>query len=172
MKRVYSGSELLCYTGEMRNMRRKDRELPREEALDIVDNCAYAVMATVNPDGTPYCIPLSLVWEGELLYFHSALEGHKIDNLKVRNRVCICCVGAIKPIPGVFSIGYESAVISGPAFQVTDREEMIHALTLISKRYTPANMAAFDKAIEKQLGSTGVWKIRIEEISGKANRPK
>ena len=151
----------------MRNIRRKDREKPREFALAVADKCAYAVMATVNPDGTPYCIPLSMTRDGEWLYFHSAREGHKIDNLRHQNRVCISCVGDLKPAPGEFSIGFESAVINGAASEVTNREEKIHALSLISKRYTPANMAAFDEAIQKDLDRTGVWKIHIDEISGK-----
>ena len=153
----------------MRNMRRKDREMSRDFALAVADKCAYSVMATVNPDGDPYCIHLSMAREGDWLYFHSPIEGHKIDNLKHQNRVCICCVGDVKPIPGVFSIGYESALINGAASEVTDREEKIRALTLISQRYTPANMEAFDKEIEKALDRTGVWKIHIDEISGKGH---
>ena len=151
----------------MRNMRRKDRELSRDAALAVVDKCVYSVMATVNGDGTPYCIPLSMVREGEWLYFHSAQEGHKIDNLTQHNRICICSVGDVREAPGAFSIGYESAVINGSASQITEREEKIRALSLIVKRYTPANMAAFDQAIEEQLDRTGVWKVHIDEISGK-----
>ena len=151
----------------MRTMRRKDRELSKERTIAVTDKCAYSVMATVSSDGSPYCVPLSFIREGEWLYFHSAVEGHKIDNLKYQNRVCISCVGEIRPAPGEFSIGFESAIINGSAFEVTDPDEKIHALSLISRRYTPDNMPAFDEAITKNLGITGVWKIHIDEISGK-----
>ena len=156
----------------MREMRRKDRQMPEALALALVDKCAYAVMATVNHDGTPYCIPLSPVREGEWLYFHCAKEGHKVDNLRRMNRVCVSCVGdSVKAIPGQFSIEFESAVINGTASEVTDREEKIRALNIISRRYAPNNMAAFDEAIQKLLDHTAVWKIHIDEISGKARRP-
>ncbi|MCL2601490.1 MAG: pyridoxamine 5'-phosphate oxidase family protein [Treponema sp.] len=148
-------------------MRRTDREKPREFALDVVDRCAYSVLATVNPDGAPYCVPLSLAREGEWLYFHSAHEGHKIDNLRGNNRVCVCCVGDINEAPGEFSIRYESAIVKGVALEITDSKEKIHALKCISVRYTPKIMADFDKEIEKNLHRTGVWKIRIDEITGK-----
>ena len=151
----------------MRDMRRKDREQSKDFALAVADNCAYSVLATVNPDGTPYCTPLSMAREGEWLYFHSALVGHKIENLRRQNRVCVSCVGEVKKIPDVFSIGFESAVINGTASEVTEREEKIHALALISRRYTPGHMDAFTAAIEKDLARTGVWKIHIDEISGK-----
>jgi hypothetical protein len=148
-------------------MRRKDREKPEDFALTVTDECAYSVMATVKADGSPYCIPLSLAREGQWLFFHCAHTGHKIDNLRHDNRVCICCVGDIDEAPGEFSIRYKSAVINGVAQEVTGREEKIHALKLISLRYTPKVMADFDKAIEKNLERTGVWKIRIDEITGK-----
>lgn len=154
----------------MRNMRRKDREQSRDFALAIADTCAYSVMATVNPDGSPYCIPLSMAREGEWLYFHSAREGHKIDNLRHGNRVCVSCVGESKPIPGKFSIEFESAIISGTAREVTDNEEKTRALRLICERYTPDNMAAFDNEIRKSLDITAVWKIHIDEIRGKAKK--
>ena len=151
----------------MRNMRRKDREKSRDFALAVVDKCAWSVMATVNPDGSPYCIPLSMAREGEWLYFHSAMEGHKIGNLKRDDRVCISCVGDVNAAPGEFSLDYESAVINGRASEVTGREEKIRALRLICLRHTPGNMAAFDETIERSLAVTAVWKISVDEISGK-----
>ena len=148
-------------------MRRKDRELSKDRALDIVDKCAFSVMATVNPDGSPYCVPLSMVREGEWLYFHSAREGHKIDNLRFKNKACVVCVGDLSEAPNEFSLGYESAVVKGNALEITGAEEKTRALRLISMRYTPKNMAAFDTAIKEQLDITGVWKIHIDEITGK-----
>ena len=56
-------------------MRRKDRRLDRQTALSLLEQCEYAVVSTVNEDGTPYGIPVSPVLEGRNLYFHCALEG-------------------------------------------------------------------------------------------------
>ena len=154
----------------MRGMRRKDREKTKDFALAVVDKCAYSVVATVSPDGSPYCIPLSLAREGEWIYFHSAMEGQKIDNLRNDNRVCISCVGEQKAVPGDFSLEYESAVVFGTASEILEKEEKIHALAFICKRYTPDNMPAFDKAIEKMLDATSVWKIHIDGISGKGRK--
>jgi nitroimidazol reductase NimA-like FMN-containing flavoprotein (pyridoxamine 5'-phosphate oxidase superfamily) len=148
-------------------MRRKDREMPRDFAEAVIDKCRFAVIATVNPGGTPYCIPLSIVREGEWLYFHCAREGHKIDNLGRQNRVCVSCVGDISLPPDHFTVAYESAIVFGTAEEVTEREERIRALRLICERYTPANMAAFDEEIRKALDATAVWKIHIDEVSGK-----
>jgi nitroimidazol reductase NimA-like FMN-containing flavoprotein (pyridoxamine 5'-phosphate oxidase superfamily) len=152
-------------------MRRKDREQDRAFAERVVDQCLYAVLATVSSDGSPYCVPLSIVRDGEWIYFHGAREGHKIDNLKNRNRVCLSCVGNVKEPPDHFTVVYESAIVFGIAEEVAEDEEKVRALRLLCERHTPANMAAFDDAMARDYKATGVWKIRIEEISGKQRLP-
>jgi nitroimidazol reductase NimA-like FMN-containing flavoprotein (pyridoxamine 5'-phosphate oxidase superfamily) len=155
----------------MRKMRRTDRERDRVFAEAVVDKCLYAVLATVNDDGSPYCVPLSIVRDGEWIYFHCARAGHKIDNLKSRNRVCLSCVGDAAEPPDHFTVVYESAIVSGPAEEVPDDAEKIRALRLLCERHTPANMAAFDAEMNREYKATAVWKIHIEEISGKQRQP-
>ena len=58
-------------------MRRKDREMPREFALQIIDSSLWAVVSMAGADGEPYGVPLSLVRNGEVLYFHAAMEGKR-----------------------------------------------------------------------------------------------
>lgn len=151
-------------------MRRKDREMDGNFALNVADNCAYAVMSVIKPDGSPYCVPLSIAREGGNIYFHCAKEGLKLECLKRDNRVCVCCVGNVKPVPGKFTTEYESAVIDGHANEVDDDEEKISALRAICLKYTPDNMEKFDAAIAKSLERTGIWKIHIESITGKCKR--
>lgn len=67
-----------------------------------------------------------------------------------------------------FTTLYESAVINGTICEVTEDEEKIHALRILCERHTPANMGQFDKEVARSLKITGVWKIHIEEITGKA----
>ncbi len=126
-------------------MRRKDREMPRGFAEYVADTCDYAVLATVNADRTPYCIPISIARDGDVIYFHCAKEGQKYDNMKRQPEVCISCTGNIRCMTNAFSLEYESAVIKGKANEVVRDEEKIHALRLISQRYTPEYMHAFDE---------------------------
>jgi nitroimidazol reductase NimA-like FMN-containing flavoprotein (pyridoxamine 5'-phosphate oxidase superfamily) len=148
-------------------MRRKDREMDRDCALAVADKCLYAALSTVSEDGSPYGVPLSIVRDGEHIYFHCALEGHKVDNLRREPRVSLVCVGDVREPPDNFTVEYESAVIFGDASEVTGREEKVRALRLLCLRHSPANMGAFDEAIEKSLDHTGVWKISIRGVSGK-----
>jgi nitroimidazol reductase NimA-like FMN-containing flavoprotein (pyridoxamine 5'-phosphate oxidase superfamily) len=151
-------------------MRRKDREMSRDEALAALDKAPFGTLATVDSDGVPYCIPLSMAREGEWLYFHCAMAGHKIDNLRADSRVCVSFVGKAEFPEDNFTVVFESAVVTGTAEEVTGDNEKIRGLRLISERFTPKNMNAFDAEIARLLTVTGVWKIRIEEIAGKIRK--
>ena len=37
------------------------------------------VLALSGDDGYPYAVPISYIYDGEKLYFHSARQGHKLD---------------------------------------------------------------------------------------------
>jgi nitroimidazol reductase NimA-like FMN-containing flavoprotein (pyridoxamine 5'-phosphate oxidase superfamily) len=124
-------------------------------------------MATVDCDGIPYAVPLNLVRDGDFLYFHGAMNGHKIDNLKERPDVCVTFVGNVSFPENHFTTIFESVILFGKAVEVIDEQEKIHALKLICERFIPKNMDAFDNAVSKQLKVTAVWKIKIEAINGK-----
>jgi nitroimidazol reductase NimA-like FMN-containing flavoprotein (pyridoxamine 5'-phosphate oxidase superfamily) len=151
-------------------MRRKDREMPKEFAEQVADKCDYAVLATVNADGTPYCVPISIIRDNDVIYIHCAKDGQKIDNMKRQPEVCISCTGDVIFMKTEFSLEYESAIIKGRAEEVFQDEEKIHALRLICERYTPEYMHAFDSEISRSLNHVAIWKVLIREITGKRKK--
>lgn len=154
----------------MTEMRRKERQMPEEFAWEVVDKCEYAFLAMTAEDGSPYGLPVTIARGGRAIYFHSALEGRKVECLRRFPRVCLCCVGDTRVPPGKFTTLFESAVVFGRAEEVTQDDEKIHALQMLCQRHTPDNMENFPGAVAKSLSRTGVWKITVEEITGKAKR--
>jgi nitroimidazol reductase NimA-like FMN-containing flavoprotein (pyridoxamine 5'-phosphate oxidase superfamily) len=150
-------------------MRRKDREMACDFAEKVIDDAEFATMGTVDQNGKPYCVTLSMVRDGERLYFHCAQEGEKLDCIRRNRDVCVSFVGRTRIPDGKFTIYFESAVVFGTAEEVIDESEKIHALRLICKRFTPNNMENFDDAITKALRITSIWKIYINKITGKRN---
>lgn len=151
-------------------MRRKDREMSEDFALGIIDKSEYAILSVVDINNKPYCIPISIVREGMMIYFHSAKQGFKIDCLNHNNDVCLVCVGDTHRMPDKFTTEYESAIINGIAIEVIDDAEKIHALKILCEKHNPTNMSEFDNSIKQSLFRTSVWKITINEIKGKQNK--
>lgn len=173
-------------------MRRTDREMDRSFALQVVDNAPYGILSINDLDGCPYGIPLSIARKDNALYFHSAKSGKKVDAIIKNTNVCVTFVGAVQ-VPDLFSdekLGemmhdgtttstlttkvfttqFESAMIFGSISLVEDQQESIEAMRLICEKYTPSKMAFFDKAIEHGMKQTNMYKITIDEITGKRKK--
>ncbi|MCL2352208.1 MAG: pyridoxamine 5'-phosphate oxidase family protein [Firmicutes bacterium] len=151
-------------------MRRKDREKDEAFALGTLRGCEYASLATVNPDGTPYCVPISPVAEGDAIYFHCAPEGKKLENIALNPNVCVCCARRVRLVPELFTAEYESAVAEGRCEPVLDEGEKKAALRLICEKYAASNPNA-EAEIDGALARTAVYKVTIARVTGKANRP-
>ena len=150
-------------------MRRRDREQSREFALEVVDTCNYAALSTVNADGTPHCVPITIVREGENIYFHGALAGQKMENITARPQISMACVSRAITKQQTYSVDYASAIITGNASLVTEKEEKAHALRILCMRHTPEAMDGVEAYIASGIDHTAVVRIEITSITGKAN---
>lgn len=151
-------------------MRRKDREMDKDFALTVADKCEYAFLSVVDPEGKPYGVALSVVRHENSMYFHCAHEGFKVDCFKADPNACMVCVGDTERQKDKFTTKFESAVIRGKLSEVTDGEEKIFALKILCERHTPANMSNFDNAAKASLARTAIWKMSIDEITGKCKK--
>ena len=67
-------------------MRRKDREMSKAFALSVADRCEYAVLSMTDMQHNPYCVPISIVRAGDVIYFHCAAKGEKLICLRAPPR--------------------------------------------------------------------------------------
>jgi nitroimidazol reductase NimA-like FMN-containing flavoprotein (pyridoxamine 5'-phosphate oxidase superfamily) len=154
-----------------REVRRSDRALSEAEAQEILARAEYGVLATVGADGWPYAVPVNHVLCGEVLYFHGAPEGHKLENIANHAWVSFCAVASTRVLPEELSALYESAVVFGRAALVTDPAETRRALELLATRFCGTLTAAAEDAIRTDAARTTVVRIQVERITGKARRP-
>lgn len=152
-----------------KTMRRKDRMMSDKETKELLLTGEYGVLSTVSPDGQPYGVPLNYSYSGDVIYFHCALEGHKLENIKGNKKVSFCVVGNTEVLPDKFATKYESVIVFGEACEVTGEEKQKGFVELL-KKYSSGFMKEGQVYIEK-IGSTArVCKISPESITGKARR--
>jgi len=153
----------------MRTVRRKDREIGTHEALELLSKCEYGVLSTVGIDGQPYGVPVSYAYKDNCIYFHCALDGHKIENIENNPKVSFCVVGDTKVLPEKFATEYESAVVFGIASELQGVERN-NALVWLLEKYSPAFIEEGKIYIDQKDKATKVIKIVIDHMSGKARR--
>ena len=152
-----------------RKIRRVDRALSESEAVAILQKGEYGVLSTVSADGQPYGVPVSYSYTGGVIYFHCAVEGHKLDNLRENNKVSFCVVGKTEVLPEKFGTKYESAIVFGKAFELTDADKH-RGLVELLKKYSPGSMEEGLRYIASTGGKTRVYEIKPESITGKSRK--
>ena len=150
-------------------MRRKDRMITSKDAGEILKKGIYGVLSTVGEDGYPYAVPVNYVCDEEAVYFHCAKGcGRKLENLNFSPKAGFTVVGMSEVLADQFAMKYESVVITGTVSEVTEGKERIFEQLLI--KYSGDYMEAGRKYMKTAGGSAGVYRLAIEEISGKARR--
>lgn len=149
-----------------REMRRKDRQLGQEEAVELLNRGEYGVLATI--DGTmPYAVPLSYAYEDGSIYFHCAKVGHKLDNIRSNDQVSFCVVGNTKVLPEKFSTAFESVIAFGTVEILEKKEEKAKALKALILKYSSGYIPEGDAYINRAIDETCVVKINVEHFTGK-----
>ena len=151
-------------------MRRKDRLMQEDRARELLAGGEYGILSMVSGDGQPYGVPLSyVVLEGDI-YFHCAMDGQKIRNLSHEARVSFCVVGETQPVfeSNDFSTYYESVIVFGTAQMVEEESQKTVALMALCQKYLPEHMEHAGASIQHYGKRTGVWRIAVEHITGKA----
>ena len=148
-------------------MRRKERQLDLQSVESILKTGDYGVLSTVDGEGQPYGVPVNYVFYNDAIFFHSATQGHKIQNLKENPQVSFCVVGKSQVVPDDFSSDYESVILFGTAAEIFG-EDKLEALHAISNRFAPAHVNEGNAMIIRKFNSTTVIKITINELRGKA----
>ena len=153
-----------------RKMRRFRQELSAAQAREVLEKCTCGVMACMGDDGYPYTVPLSYVYHDGHIYFHSALEGHKIDALRREEKVSFCVVQQDLVVPEELTTYFRSVVAFGRARLIEDEAEKHRALMLLGLRYLPGDDAEVQRHIDEAIRRTAVVDIEIEHLTGKEAR--
>lgn len=155
-------------------MRRKDRavtEMP--EILGILEKCEILRLG-LSDGGTPYIVPLNFGWamekETPVFYFHSALEGRKIQILRVNPHVCFeaDCSFKLRPAPKSceWTAEYESVIGYGTVEFVETPEGKSKAMDCLLRRYGLQGKTEYPP---QALAQTAVFRLVVTEITGKRN---
>lgn len=150
-----------------REMRRKKQLLPQEEALAVLQRGSFGVLAVLGDQGYPYAVPLSYVYHNGALYFHSALEGHKLDALQGCPKASFCVVDQDQVVPEAYTTYYRSAIAFGE-ITLLRGEAARQAMERIGKKYAPnAAPERLRQEMERDFPRAALLEMKILHLTGK-----
>lgn len=173
-------------------MRRHKQQLSQEECFEILERGSSGTLALLDKQGFPYAVPLSYVFVSgkaiqnetehsadkkpkcpELqdslgsIFFHSALEGHKIDAIRNCANVSFCVIDADEVIPERFTTAYRSVIVFGTAHILKNPEHRRLGLELLGRKYSPGIEDVMQAEIASAYDRTAVIELKIKKITGK-----
>ena len=154
-------------------MRRKDKEIQDQALISrIIKSCQVCRLGLAK-DNIPYVIPVSFGYDGDVIYFHTAKEGKKIDYIAANHAVCFEFEHGVHIVPDEgnpceWTFSFQSVVGNGKVHELVTRREKIKGLDQIMAQYSDRKWV-FDA---KMLNNIRVWKITIETIAGKQSKDK
>lgn len=146
------------------------RKLTQSECLEIIKTTAHATLSMIDAQGKPYGVTINhfYVEQDNCVYFHSALQGRKIDAIKSNGKVSLNFVADAEVIGARYITKYRSVIAEGSAFIVEDESEKIRLLNILCDRFTGVDTRR-EEVIEKYLPAVCMVGIQLTEISGKSN---
>lgn len=93
-----------------REMRRKRQLLSDEESIRILKTATAGTLALLGDEDYPYAVPLSYVYNDGRLYFHSALNGHKIDAIRKYDKASFCVIEKDEVRPEKYTTFFRSVI--------------------------------------------------------------
>ena len=144
-----------------------------QEIISILDKAKVLHLGLVDGD-EPYVVPMNYGYtmeDGKMtVYLHGALQGRKLDVMRVNPKVFFELDCDIVPFEGKtacnYGITYASVMGRGIAEIVEDVEEKCQAMTVLMRSQTGKEFT-FN---EKLVSIVGVIRIRISDYTAK-HRP-
>ena len=152
---------------EFRPMRRKRQELAQEESITILQKATSGTLALLGDNGYPYAVPISYVYHEGKLYFHSAVEGHKVDAIRQCDKASFCVIEQDEVHPERYTTFFRSVIAFGKIHIIEDEAEKLQMARMLGNRYNPNQDEALQKELENGLARMLMIRFDIEHLTGK-----
>ncbi|WP_433869817.1 pyridoxamine 5'-phosphate oxidase family protein [Saccharopolyspora sp. CA-218241] len=146
------------------------RARPDRDALHRLLDDALICHLGVVVDGAPRVLPTCFGRHGDTLYLHGSTGARSLREAP-RTQVC----ATVTHLDGIVyarslmhhSVNYRSAVVHGEARQVTDEDERLLALRVISEQLAPGSWQHARQPDRRELAKTAVLALDLTEAAVK-----
>ena len=152
-------------------MRRFKQEATAEECLTVLETAPRGILSVQGENGYPYGVPMNYVLVDNMIYFHCAREGHKLDAVRSNEKVCFTVLSEPIKNPGEWWNCFTSVICFGRISEVKDEERRNFALRALGAKLFPAGYD-IEADLAKNSSKAQVLELTIDHMSGKKVREK
>ncbi|MBR2109459.1 MAG: pyridoxamine 5'-phosphate oxidase family protein [Ruminococcus sp.] len=151
-----------------REMRRFKQQLSDEKCIQILKEQPRGVLSMMGDNGYPYGIPLDH-WYSEkdnVLYFHCAKVGHKLDAISACDKVSYCVMDEGYRKEGEWALNINSVVVFGRISIVADEDKKREICINLSRKFTD-DKEYIQKELDSAFSRVCCLGLTIEHMTGK-----
>jgi nitroimidazol reductase NimA-like FMN-containing flavoprotein (pyridoxamine 5'-phosphate oxidase superfamily) len=145
----------------------------RPEDLHAVLDAGFVCHLGIEVDGYPMVVPTSYGRSGDVLYLHGSVASRSLRAARQPTPVCVTVtlVDGVVLARSVFnhSVNYRCAMVFGLPEVLTDRDEKLAGLRVISDHVAPGQWEYARAPSEKELAATTVLRLALDEASVKVS---
>lgn len=151
-----------------RPIRKKKNEIDIEQSKKLLHDARRGVLAVNGDDDYPYAIPVNYLYDEEKqrIYFHGSRVGHKVDAIKICDKVCFTVFGNEIIKEESWAPFLQSVVVFGRCHLVDNPQTAMMMLKRFAMKFYPDERMA-DEEIEFSGKVVQMYEIEIEHLSGK-----
>jgi uncharacterized protein len=155
------------------HLRRSEREIKdKNELISILERGKYGIIG-LSKDNEPYVVTLSYGYDKvkNVLYFHCAKAGQKIDFIKSNPRACVTIIEDNAFDADSCDHSYKSLILRGTMSLVNDTNEVDRGIRLMIAQLEKKDPDRFLTKLgpgNKSFDDLQMLKLTIESITGKA----
>lgn len=139
-----------------------------EVSKKLLHSARRGVFAVNGDNNYPYAVPVNYLYDEEKhkIYFHGSRVGHKVDAMKVCDKVCFTVFGneTVKEEP--WAPFLQSVVIFGRCHLIEDQSVAMELLKKFAMKFYPTE-SMVDEEIAHGGKAVQMYEIDIEHLSGK-----
>jgi len=151
-------------------MRRSDKAVTEQAAIEKILRSGKTCQLAFSDNPVPYLVTLNYGYHDGILYFHSAIEGRKIDLVRKNGQAAFTVALDLGLVKGEnacdWSVRFQSVVGHGKISLLESAAEKQRGLDLFMAQYSADKFNYPDKMIR----ATAVFKLVIDEMTVKQSR--
>ena len=149
-----------------RPMRRFKQLLSQEECESILAKVYRGFLSVNGEMGYPYTVPMNFVYENGHIYFHSALEGHRIDSIRLSPNACFTVIDEPVKEENDWWFHVKSVICFGKVSIIGNEDERVQRLRQLGEKYFPDGYN-IDAELINNGSRVAVLDLKIDHFTGK-----
>lgn len=139
------------------------------ETIDAILDAGFVCHLGFVHDGHPTVVPTTYGRDGDVVYVHGSVASRAMASEALDVCLTVTHLDGVVLARSAFhhSINYRSAMVLGQARRVTDRDELLRAMEVVTEQAVPGRWAHTRPPSPKEEAATAVLALGLEEASAK-----